>query len=97
MWSNFYKPIASSLRSKIDIYKYYLQYIETDPAYMKTSIGNYMFCLVNIREPYIVGVFDGRSHHNPILHAVSKPISFRDVNLPLQVHLSLGHNYTEMM
>ena len=90
-----------------------MQYAEVSPTHKKEGCGFLQFRLVNMRAPIIMGFLrngkSGFSHvvlfqmlfyagfSKPSLAAVSGVVQFRNWNEPLQVHLSLTGDPTEMM
>eukprot|EP00731_Ephydatia_muelleri_P019818 Em0012g643a len=72
------------------------QYANYSGSYMNTGVGSLRFQMINMRGDMIVGFFTGGSQ-NPVLLAVSDIIQFQNYNEPLQGHLVLGDDPTEVI
>ena len=73
-----------------------IQFADIDPNYLSSGYGSCQFQLINMRQDVLFGFFSGNVT-NPILHATSKPVQFKDPNEILQVHLAQGRDSSEMV
>eukprot|EP00731_Ephydatia_muelleri_P019789 Em0012g614a len=95
-WGGVFTPPVNNsvdLRNHAPV-KY--QYASFSVLYMITGKGTLKFQLINMRDNMIVGFFTGGSQ-NPVLLAVSDIIQFQNYNEPLQGHLVLSDDPTEII
>lgn len=72
------------------------QYANYSDGFLKTGSGHLKFYVVNMRGPVKFAFFRG-GFNNPVLSAVSNTLTFKNPNEPLQGHLSLTHNQSQMI
>lgn len=65
------------------------------PTHLSTGSGALNFTLINMREPNAFVFFRG-GLNNPVAAAVTQNIEFENYNQPLQGHLSLTGDPSEM-
>eukprot|EP00698_Gefionella_okellyi_P016921 TRINITY_DN4890_c0_g1_i1.p1 TRINITY_DN4890_c0_g1~~TRINITY_DN4890_c0_g1_i1.p1 ORF type:complete len:597 (+),score=70.63 TRINITY_DN4890_c0_g1_i1:184-1791(+) len=71
------------------------QFCNFSAAYLQTGHGALQMQLINMRAPYTF-VFFRNGTIFPLAVALSNSVGFTNYNYPMQVHLSLTHNATEM-
>eukprot|EP01119_Soliformovum_irregulare_P023845 TRINITY_DN841_c0_g2_i1.p1 TRINITY_DN841_c0_g2~~TRINITY_DN841_c0_g2_i1.p1 ORF type:complete len:310 (-),score=64.30 TRINITY_DN841_c0_g2_i1:36-965(-) len=91
-WVGVYTPDVAAFTTKVPTR---WQKCEESPDFKKTGAGSLRFRLINLRADFIIGLFSNGTDY-PILKAYSKPVSFANPNQPMQGHLALTHDPTEM-
>ena len=75
---------------------YAMQFANYSSTHISRGYGSLEFKLMNMRQKYVFGFFRG-GLSNPTLVAISNTVSFENYNEPLQGHLALTGDPTEMM